>query len=104
MRIPAILMIPEGPNKGHLLAFCECGQPHFVGLVNTGCDICSKLSTDGGESWGPLITVVKNSSQPAPVWDALHKKLVLNFNGAPHCLDDSMGCGFNGNCTTCSSY
>ena len=87
MRIPAIIMIPEGPNKGHLLAFCECGQPHAMespaGTVDTGCDICSKSSTTNGKTWGPLQVVVKNSSQPSPVYNSVAKTIVMNFNGAP---------------------
>ena len=86
MRIPAILMIPEGANKGHLLAFCECGQPHAMespaGTVDTGCDICSKSSSDDGKTWGPLQVVVKNSSQPSPVYNSVAKTIVMNFNGA----------------------
>ena len=87
MRIPAIIMIPEGPNKGHLLAFCECGQPHAMespaGTVDTGCDICSKSSDTDGKTWGPLQVVVKNSSQPSPVYNSVAKTIVMNFNGAP---------------------
>ena len=104
MRIPAILMIPQGPNKGRLLAFCECGQPHALGrgvdgFPNSGCDICSKVSSDSGRSWGNLVTVIKNASQPSPVYDTAHSTVVMNFNGAPHCTGDlrsgERGCGFN---------
>jgi sialidase-1 len=98
MRIPSILMIPQGVNKGHLLAFCECGQPHAMesqSRVDTGCDICSKSSVDSGATWGPLQVVIKNSSQPSPVYDTATSTIVLNFNGAPHCLDQTTGCGFN---------
>jgi hypothetical protein len=105
MRIPAILMIPQGPHKGRLLAFCECGQPHTLGrgvdgFPNSGCDICTKVSSDSGKSWGPLVTVIKNASQPSPVYDTARSTVVMNFNGAPHCTVEelrsgSRGCGFN---------
>ena len=39
--------------------------------------------------------VLKNSSQPGAVWDTVNKQVVLNLNGAPHCLDEFRGCGFN---------
>lgn len=81
-----------------MLALCECGQPHAMEVqssVDTGCDICSKTSTDNGATWGALQVVIKNSSQPSPVYDTKTSTVVLNFNGAPHCLDQTASCGFN---------
>jgi len=85
-------MVPAAAPR--LLALCECGQPHESGgelWPSSGCDICSKVSDDGGASWSPLRVVIKNSSQPSPVYDAARGAVVLNFNGAPHCA----GCGFH---------
>jgi hypothetical protein len=90
--------VTQGKNKGNLLALCECGQPHAMEVqssVDTGCDICSKTSTDNGATWGALQVVIKNSSQPSPVYDTTTSTVVLNFNGAPHCLDQTYSCGFN---------
>lgn len=74
---------------------CQCGQPHLALFPNSGCDICQKISTDGGTTWGALQTIVKNSSQPSPVYDEATSTVFMNFNGAPHCLGQSGSCGFN---------
>jgi hypothetical protein len=96
MRIPAIILVPE--TTPSLLALCECGQPHLpdpsgASYPNSGCDICSKKSIDGGKTWSALNVVIKNSSQPSPVYDSVRKQIVMNYNGAPHCITN--GCGFN---------
>lgn len=104
-REPAILLLPAGK----LLAFSEGGQNHLSstsstssGAIatyypNSNSDVVSKLSADGGATWGPLNVVLRNASQPGPVWDTVHQRVVLNLNGAPHCLavSDGGGCGFN---------
>lgn len=94
-REPAIILLPESK---HLLAFAERGQHPFIegdSYPSAGTDIVSKVSSDGGITWSKLSLVFKNASQPGAVWDTVHKQVVLNFNGAPHCLDQSLGCGFN---------
>jgi sialidase-1 len=48
---------------------------------------------DGGKSWSALKVVIKNSSQPSPVYDTVRRQIVMNYNGAPHCMTN--GCGFN---------
>ena len=122
MREPAVLLFPAPApgNNGTLLAFAEAGQNHLplrsssslissparararfgFDFPESGCDIVLKTSTDGGTSWGPMVVVAKNASQPSPVYDAEHNQVVLNFNGAPHCADarpdgQLSGCGFN---------
>ena len=108
-REPAILMLP---TTGTLLALIEGGANHLLGgggagagYPNSNSDVVAKLSSDGGRTWGKLIVVLKNASQPGAVWDSTHQKVVLNLNGAPHCLGAAaardMGaggadsCGFN---------
>ena len=39
--------------------------------------------------------ILRNASQPGAVWDTVNKQVVLNLNGAPHCLAETRGCGFN---------
>eukprot|EP01047_Picozoa_sp_COSAG01_P013763 COSAG01_NODE_655_length_14476_cov_6.592265_8_plen_130_part_00 len=64
-REPAVLLLPSGT----LLAFIEGGQNHLGAAdsylyPNSNSDVVSKLSSDGGKSWGPLSVVLKNASQP----------------------------------------
>ena len=79
-RIPALLLLPDGG----LLAFAEarkynCGDHGFVDLV-------TRLSIDGGATWGPLSVVYSESSaranvtigNPAPVL-AADGSLLLPF-------------------------
>lgn len=92
-REPAILLLPE---SGNLLAFSEGGMNHVdESYPESNCDVVSKISRDGGATWGRLSVVLKNSSQPGAVWDSVHRQVVLNLNGAPHCKGDTTGCGFN---------
>ena len=68
-REPAILLLPSG----NLLAFIEGGQNHLAGsdgYPNANSDVVSKMSSDGGVTWGKLSVVLKNSSQPGAVWDS----------------------------------
>eukprot|EP01051_Picozoa_sp_SAG22_P013921 SAG22_NODE_1619_length_3970_cov_1.777577_2_plen_431_part_00 len=101
MREPALLLIPG--SQPALLAIAEAGQNHLLrdgSWSSAGCDIVSKRSTDSGATWSSLSVVLKNASQPSPVFDNTTGKIVMNANGAPHCLLDSVGgstggCGFN---------
>jgi hypothetical protein len=96
-REPAIVLLPSG----NLLAFIEGGQNHVndeaAGYPSSNSAVVSKLSSNGGRTWGKLDLVLKNSSQPGAVYDSVRKQVVLNLNGAPHCLGQATptGCGFN---------
>ena len=46
--------------------------------------------------------MLKNSSQPGAVWDSVHKQVVLNLNGAPHCLGNHHGDDDSANVTNTS--
>jgi len=103
MREPALLLLPAAAGSPPtLLAVAEAGQNHLLrdgSWPTAGCDIVSKTSTDGGATWSALNVVLKNASQPSPVFDANRSTIVMNANGAPHCMDSarvgSAGCGFN---------
>ncbi len=74
-RIPAIIQIPDGD----LLAFCEGRK---LNRNDSGdIDLVMKRSTDGGKTWGPLSVIWDDNDNvcgnPAPVWDAITKKVVL---------------------------
>ncbi|WP_379845127.1 sialidase family protein [Larkinella bovis] len=72
-RIPAIVKAPDG----HLLAFAEARK--------TGCndfgdiDLVMRMSTDNGQTWGPMRVVVDNGAflagNPAPVFDLTDRAL-----------------------------
>ncbi len=66
-RIPAVIATEEGT----ILAFCE-GRRHSAS-DSGDIDIVLRRSTDGGETWGPMIRVVDDGEDtcgnPAPVVD-----------------------------------
>ena len=74
-RIPAIIKIPEGP----LLAFCEGRK--WNRNDSGDIDLVMKSSQDGGKTWGALSVIWNDNDNvcgnPAPVWDAIAKKVVL---------------------------
>lgn len=73
---------------GDLHAFAECRLVTGDGCLpdnvtmNGGRDICTRKSTDSGQTWGPLTVVVHNASQNTPVFDSGRGTIVLNFNTA----------------------
>ena len=74
-RIPAVIKIPDGP----LLAFCEGRR--WNRNDSGDIDLVMKRSDDGGKTWGPLSVIWDDADNvcgnPAPVWDAVARKVVL---------------------------
>ena len=68
IRIPSVV---HDQHTGNLLAFAECRHtvgdgclPSGVKSGPGGTDLCSRVSSDQGATWGPLTTLAKNSGQP----------------------------------------
>ena len=126
-REPAIILLPETGHLLAFIEGGQNHVNADESYPNSNSDVVSKTSTDGGATCEPalpaqpamhvtrvllclstmtaacflaggkLSLVLKNSSQPGAVWDTVNKQVVLNLNGAPHCLGDALtrGCGFN---------
>eukprot|EP00048_Salpingoeca_helianthica_P015629 m.227715 g.227715 ORF g.227715 m.227715 type:complete len:362 (+) comp17295_c0_seq1:146-1231(+) len=87
IRIPALMSV----NK-LLLAYAECRnwtgdgcRPVLDGMErieekNSNRDLCMKVSSDGGGTWGPLQVIARDACQPTPVWDVQRQRIVMNFN------------------------
>jgi hypothetical protein len=84
IRIPSIVF---DKNHSTLLAFAECRhrvgdgcQPEGVKTKPGGTNLCSRVSTDGGVSWGALTTLAKNAGQPTATYDAIRFRVVVEYN------------------------
>ncbi|MEV7364193.1 sialidase family protein [Streptomyces sp. NPDC003631] len=87
-RIPAVV----ATGTGTLLAFCE-------GRVDSAADhghidIVLRRSTDGGRTWGPLLTVARNGSglagNPAPVVLDTGRILLVHVRAAGTATEDAV--------------
>jgi hypothetical protein len=92
IRIPSIVF---DANHSTLVAFAECRHNIGDGCIPAGAktkpggtNLCSRVSTDGGASWGALVTLAKNAGQPTATYDRIRQRIVLEFNSKsdPKCL------------------
>ena len=62
---------------------CEPLHPNATTHSKNPRDICQKSSVDGGRTWGPLRVIASNGAQGSPVWDAVRKRMVLQYAELP---------------------
>jgi sialidase-1 len=81
-RIPSLLVLPSG-------ALIAISEGRLYGCADHGyVDLVSKMSSNGGKTWGPLKKIYGESSlrqnvtigNPCPVFDSLSDKLLLPFS------------------------
>lgn len=84
IRIPSVVY---DASSGHLLAFAECRHgigdgcvPAGVKSGKGGADLCSRVSSDQGQTWGNLTTLAKNAGQPTATAIPATKTVLLEFN------------------------
>jgi sialidase-1 len=76
-REPSLNLLPSDPPTLLAMAWASLINSTAVG----GDDIVSKRSTDGGVTWSPLTVVVRNMSQPSPVYSRRSRRVVLACGG-----------------------